>query len=109
LRRYRVDLDEGALEDLSAIRRHIADASGRSAADRFLCRVLQHFEGFASAPKRGVAREDLRPGLRVVGWRRVLTLAFVVDDAAAQVTILAVYYRGRDVEAALRRRWVGDG
>ena len=61
-------------------------------------------DGFATAPKRGIARDDLRPGLRTVSWRRTVTLIFAADDHAENVVFLGVLYRGRDSEAVLQER-----
>ena len=48
---------------------------------------------------RGMARDDLRPGLRVVGFRRRVTIAFAITEET--VEILGIYYGGRDYEALL--------
>jgi toxin ParE1/3/4 len=45
-------------------------------------------------------RDDIRPGLRIVGFERRVTIAFSVDDG--RVTILRVFYGGRDWENAFR-------
>lgn len=45
---------------------------------------------------RGHHRNDIRPGLRIVGFERRVTIAFCVDESA--VTILRVFYGGRDWE-----------
>ncbi len=104
MKRYRVVLDPAAVDDIAAIRDHVAGAASRTLADGFVSRLLDHVDGFALAPRRGTARDDLRPGLRVVGWRRAVTIAFWVEEASDTVTILAVLYRGRDVAAALAAR-----
>jgi toxin ParE1/3/4 len=104
VRRYSVELDLGAFEDLSAIRDRVAAEAGEGVATRFIDRVLRHLDGFEAVPMRGTSRDDIREGLRVVGWRKVVTLAYVVDDAARRVLFLAVLYRGYDVEAALKAR-----
>jgi toxin ParE1/3/4 len=44
-------------------------------------------------------REDVRPGLRLIGYRRSAAIAFVYLDGVA--IILRVFGRGRDVEAEL--------
>ncbi len=46
-----------------------------------------------------MARDDLRPGLRFVGFRRGVTVAFTVTEE--NVEILGIYYSGRDYEALL--------
>ena len=45
-------------------------------------------------------RDDLRPGLRIIGFRRLVTIAITVEPD--QVVILGIYHGGRDYEAELR-------
>jgi plasmid stabilization system protein ParE len=47
----------------------------------------------------GLAKDDLRPGLRTVGFRRRAVIAFAVHESA--VEIHGVYYGGRDYEALI--------
>jgi hypothetical protein len=58
---------------------------------------LPHILG---VPTRGTRRDDIRAGLRTVGYRRQATIAFAMSDDT--VNILGVYYGGRDYEADLR-------
>ncbi len=44
------------------------------------------------------------PGLRTVGWRRTVTIAFQVFEDEKRVVILGVFYRGRDSLAEMRKR-----
>jgi toxin ParE1/3/4 len=50
-------------------------------------------------PERGTLRDDLRPGLRVIGFERRIAVAFHVQGG--KVTILRVLYAGRDPTGAL--------
>lgn len=104
MRRFKVELDPDALADLAGIRDHIAAARGTNFADDFIARIFDHLAGFETAPFRGRRRDDIRPGLRLAGWRRTLTIAFAVREDSETVVIFAVLYRGRDVEAVLERR-----
>ncbi len=104
MRRYRVGLDPAAIADLDGIRAFVAEAAGKAISDKLIDRVLGYIDGLDTAPKRGVARDDVRPGLRTMTWRRTVTLIFVVDDGAGAVIVIGALYRGRDVDAALRDR-----
>lgn len=104
MRRYRVGLDPAAVADLDAIKAFIKTQAGEPIAHALIDRVLGFINGLDIAPKRGAARGDVRPGLRTVAWRRVVTLIFMVDDEAGTVIVIGALYRGRDVEAALRER-----
>ena len=53
----------------------------------------------APFPERGMRRDDLFPGLRVVGFERRVTLAFHVG--ADTVTFLRILYGGRDIDALM--------
>ena len=57
-------------------------------------------EDLATFPLRGTARDDIRPGLRTIGFRRRGVIAFVVWDDV--VVIVGVFYGGRDYEQVLR-------
>jgi plasmid stabilization system protein ParE len=65
---------------------------------RFAERIEAYCLGFAAAPERGTSRDDLRPGLRTVGFRRRATILFEVRRDARQVVIHGIYYAGRSVE-----------
>lgn len=45
-------------------------------------------------PNRGVVRNDVRPGLRVIGFRKRVAIHFEVSESA--VTVLAFTYAGRN-------------
>ena len=51
-------------------------------------------------PDRGARRDDLRPGLRVLGFERRAVIALQI--ASDSVTILRIPYGGRDVETSFR-------
>jgi toxin ParE1/3/4 len=71
-----------------------------SIALAYIERIETYCLGFDLAAERGHLRDDIRPGLRIVGFERRVTIAFSVDDA--RVTILRVFYGGRDWESAFR-------
>lgn len=64
----------------------------------YLGRIEQFIAKLELGPERGTRRDDIRPGLRTVGFERRLTVAFLVRE---QVTILRIFYGGRDWEGAL--------
>ena len=45
---------------------------------------------------RGIRRDDLRPGLRILGFERRAVITFQLTAEA--VTILRILYGGRDIE-----------
>ena len=48
---------------------------------------------------RGNQRKDIRPGLRTVGFRKRVLIAFEVE--ARQVNIIGIFYGGQDYERVL--------
>ena len=53
------------------------------------CLALAHF------PNRGSRRDELRPGLRILGFERRTAIAYVVTGN--EVVIARVFYGGRDI------------
>ena len=51
-------------------------------------------------PLAGVARDDIRRGLRTTFFRRRVVIAYSVGAKA--VTVLAIFYGGQDYESLLR-------
>jgi toxin ParE1/3/4 len=83
-----------------SIYRYIARETSPAIAERFTGAIVDHCEEFNTFPQRGVQRDDLRPGLRTVGFRRRVTIAFTIDRDT--VTTIGVFYGGQDYEAALK-------
>ncbi|SMD07052.1 Plasmid stabilization system protein ParE [Fulvimarina manganoxydans] len=83
-----------AREDLLILGDWIAERAGPATALRYLARLEAACLGLSTASERGRRRDDIRPGLRVVGFERRITIAFVVSQE--QVTILRLHYGGLD-------------
>lgn len=88
-----------AQDQLVELYRYIADAASSEVAARYTEAIVTFCEDLAAFPHRGTARDDIRPGLRAVGFRRGVIIAFAVLDQA--VVVIAVFYGGRDYEAIL--------
>lgn len=63
--------------------------------------IVAYCESFRTFPERGVRRDDLLPGLRIIGYRRSVTVAFRVSAVTQVVSVVGVFYGGQDYEAAL--------
>ena len=50
-------------------------------------------------PHLGIARDDLFPGMRTLGFKRRALIAFIVTKH--DVEIYGIYYGGRDYEALI--------
>lgn len=99
MRERSVEFAPEARDDLVALYDVIADAAGPQTAMGYIDRLERYCEGFQTASERGTRRDDVRPGLRSVGFERRVTIAFVVSDM--KVVILRVFYGGRDWEREL--------
>lgn len=80
--------------------RYVAAAGSAEVAAHYTEQIVAYCEELAAFPHRGRARDDIRPGLRTIGFRRRDILAFAVLDEA--VVIIGVFYGGRDYEDVLR-------
>lgn len=92
---YRVILSSRALRQLDSIFRYIEAAANTHVALDFINSILAHCEGLAQFPQRGTVRNELRPGLRLIGFRRRVTIAFDVESST--VNVLGILYGGQDV------------
>ena len=92
---YQVVYSPRAADDLPNIFDWISTAASDSIALGFVERIETYCRGFGDFPHRGTKRDDLRPGLRLIGFERRATILFDVTDT--RVTILRVLYGGREV------------
>ena len=99
MKQYRVLYAPEAEEQLLEIYRYIAKAASAETAKRFTDAVIEQCEKLAVFPLRGTQRDDIRKGLRITGYKKRVAIAFLVDDEA--VTIVGVFYGGRNYEAHL--------
>ena len=82
--------------------RYIAREASPEIAEQFTSAIVDHCEQFGTFPQRGAQRDDLRPGLRTVGFRRRVTIAFIVESET--VIIIGVFYGGQDYESVLKEK-----
>ena len=98
MKERRVVLAPEAAEDLSELYDWVAAQASPEVALGYLERVEAFCQGLSRASERGRLRSEIRPGLRITGFERRLTIAFVVDEEA--VTVLRVFTAGRDWETS---------
>ena len=94
-----VEFSPEALEDLLHLYDWIADAADAETALAYIDRLESFCRDMQYASERGHKRDDIRPGLRIVGFERRVTIAFTVS--ATHVTILRLFYGGRNWESDL--------
>lgn len=93
---YRVVFAPEARDDLRELYLFIAEHAGNTRAISYIDRIENYCHGFETFPKRGMQRNDLLPGLRVVGFERRVTIAFHISGDT--VTFDRILYGGRDLE-----------
>ncbi len=95
-----ITYSEESGDDLDWIYDVVAEASSPGTASAYEQRIRAFCERLAFASERGQNRDDIRPNLRIIGFERRVTIAFVLE--AEQVVILRIFYGGRDWETDLQ-------
>lgn len=91
-----------AEEQLLELFRTIAIAASPEIAIRYIDDLVSYCEGLRTFPRRGTKRDDIRPGLRTMGYRKRVTIAFEINEAS--VNIIGIFYGGQDYAAALQKQ-----
>ncbi len=94
----RVVFDPIAEMQLADLYEYISQSSGyEERAEGYINRILSFCLALATFPERGTQRNDIRPGLRSVGFEGRVTITFIVRDSF--VVILGIFYGGQNIEA----------
>ncbi|MDE1902036.1 MAG: type II toxin-antitoxin system RelE/ParE family toxin [Alphaproteobacteria bacterium] len=96
MRSYKVVFSPAAVDQLGNLAAYIAEQAGRKTAVRYIAKIEQHCKSLKTAPLRGRARDDLFPGLRIMGFGKRVNIAFSVG--ANTVIIHGVFYGGQDID-----------
>jgi toxin ParE1/3/4 len=96
--RRKVVFSPEAKADLERLYDYIADNSGPARSLAYIERIEAYCRRFDLVAERGVSRDDIRPGLRSVGFERRVAIAFHVE--VRTVTIDRILYGGRDLDRA---------
>ena len=90
-----------AERNLDALHRYITAQASEGRADEYVGRIIAYCQGFSLFPERGTRPDDLLAALRITGFERRVTIAFVVTAEA--VLIEGVQAGGQDFEAVHRQ------
>jgi toxin ParE1/3/4 len=92
-------LSPEAEADLVALYDWIAERASPDTALGYIDRLESYIRGFDYASERGTLRNDIREGLRTVGFERRVTIAF--NFTAQEVILLGLFYGGQNWQEAL--------
>lgn len=79
--------------DLIELFDYVAGASSPHRAGQYIDRIEAACLALAEFPERGSLRNDLYPNIRIIGFERRASIAFIIDDHT--VRIVRVFYGGR--------------
>jgi toxin ParE1/3/4 len=91
-----------AERQIDRLHEHLTEVAGEARADAVVNRITAYCLGLDLFPKRGARRDDIIPGLRIIGFERRFAIAFVVTEEL--VLIEGVFQGGQDYQAAYRER-----
>ena len=96
---YRIVFHPGAEAELGQLYEDIAERASPAIAWNFVTGIRNHCQGLSTFPQRGTERFEVMSGLRIIGYRRSVSIAFAVDGE--RVLILGIFYAGRNITAEL--------
>jgi toxin ParE1/3/4 len=99
MKKFKVSFRPLAEADLFGLYRYIAKEAGLRVAGAYIDRIEAACMALETFPERGTRRDDIRPGLRTMGFERRATIVFQVKRA--EVVIVRIFYGGQDYERAL--------
>lgn len=99
MKHYIVRLSPEAETDLVHIHAYAERRSASTVtADRYIERIGGFLSSFDVFPERGTVQDEIRPGLRVVGFERHVSVAFVVEEH--DVVILRILAGGQEFSSS---------
>ncbi|MBU0740275.1 MAG: type II toxin-antitoxin system RelE/ParE family toxin [Alphaproteobacteria bacterium] len=88
--KYRLRLTREARQDIDALARYIAERADETVAIAYVDRLQAFLGRLSTFSERGTVRAETRPGLRIIGFERRLSIAFVVKgDEVRMLRVLA--------------------
>ena len=99
MKRYTVRFALEAEAQILSLRRHIAQASSAVIALQFTRSIVYQCEKLGIFPQRGTPRDDIRPGVRTIAFRRRVVIAYLIEGS--DVVVLGIFYGGQDFETLI--------
>ncbi|NVM77287.1 plasmid stabilization system protein ParE [Duganella sp. SG902] len=99
---YTVVFAPEAEAQLTELYFYVAERASAATALRYTKAIVDYCVTFEAFPYRGAQRDDIRPGLRITNFKKNVVIAFTIDETVAVVTIIGIFYGGRNFIPALR-------
>ena len=96
---YFVNFSPESREQLVGLYHYLAAKADTVTAFNYVNAVVHHCEKLKTFPLRGVARDDIREGLRITHFEGRTIIAYAVIESV--VSIVGVFYGGQDCESKL--------
>src|SRR6185437_12911324 len=93
-KKYKVSFRPHAEADLFQLYNYIAENAGRAVAGAYIDRIEAACKALETFPHRGTKRDDIHPGLRIIGFEHRAAVVFQVKKA--EVVIVRILYGGRE-------------
>src|SRR6185312_5301865 len=94
MKKYKVGFRPLAEADLFRLYDYLAEEAGPEVAGGYIARIEAACLALEAFPAHGTRRDDIRPGIRTMGFEHRATIVFEVRKR--EVLILRILYGGRD-------------
>ena len=84
--------------DLNELYDYLSERAGAARAMAYLARIELVCRSLCDFPERGLLRDDLSPGICIVGLERRASIAFLVEPDC--VRIVRIFSGARDIEGS---------
>lgn len=92
---YRLVIHEAAAQELRAVYDYIADRAGPDIAWTYIEGVREFLARLVDFPERGTVHTGDLQGLRIIGYRRRMSIAFTIRGQS--VMVVGFHYAGRQI------------
>ncbi|MBU3725800.1 MAG: type II toxin-antitoxin system RelE/ParE family toxin [Burkholderiaceae bacterium] len=99
MKTYLVNFSPESIEQLVSLYHHLAAEAGPVISNNYVNAVVDYCESLKTFPLRGVARDDIREGLRIAHYKGRTIIAYAVFEST--ISIIGVFYGGQDYESKL--------
>lgn len=98
----RINYTPEAQQQLNELDAWITKSASGEIAQHFVSTIFDHIDSILVFPRAGLARDDIRPGMRTSTLKKKTLVAYGIDESSGElvVNILGVFHGGQDWEAA---------